>query len=64
MLRYKNRKASENRDLTSFAEKTGIAGGNRRGEKMIEFYETTYDMTAKHNSDLEPVLFGFEDCRP
>ncbi|MBR3165133.1 MAG: AraC family transcriptional regulator [Lachnospiraceae bacterium] len=31
---------------------------------MIEFYETTYDMTAKHNSDLEPVLFGFEDCRP
>ena len=31
---------------------------------MIEYYETTFDMSVKHNSDLEPILFGFEDCRP
>lgn len=31
---------------------------------MIEYYETTYDLPVKHNSDMEPILFGFEDCRP
>ena len=31
---------------------------------MIEFYETSYDMASKLNADLEPILFGHEDCRP
>ncbi|MBR1660173.1 MAG: AraC family transcriptional regulator [Oscillospiraceae bacterium] len=31
---------------------------------MIEFYETSYDLTAKQNSDLEGILFGLEDCAP
>lgn len=29
---------------------------------MIEFYETSYDMAAKRNADMEPILFGREDC--
>ena len=31
---------------------------------MIEFYETSYDMAAKRNADMEPILFGHEDCTP
>ena len=31
---------------------------------MIEFYETTYDLAAKKNADMEAVLFGREDCAP
>lgn len=31
---------------------------------MIEFYETSYDMAGKRNADMEPILFGQEDCLP
>ena len=31
---------------------------------MIEFYETSYDMASKRNADMEPILFGHEDCCP
>lgn len=31
---------------------------------MIEFYETSYDMASKRNADMEPILFGHEDCAP
>lgn len=31
---------------------------------MIEFYETTYDLSSKKNADMEAILFGREDCAP
>ena len=31
---------------------------------MTEFYETTYDLAAKQNAELEGILFGEEDCAP
>lgn len=32
--------------------------------RMIEFYETTYDLASKKNADMEAILFGTEDCAP
>ena len=31
---------------------------------MVEFYETSYDIPAKQHSDMESILFGYEDCAP
>lgn len=38
------------------------SGRGKRG--MVEFYETTYDLTSKQNADMEGILFGQEDCAP
>lgn len=31
---------------------------------MIEYYETTSDISRKQNAEMEAILFGMEDCAP
>ncbi len=35
-----------------------------KGYPMIEYYETSYELDMKKNSDMEAILFGEEDCHP
>ena len=33
-------------------------------KNMIEYYETSYELSVKKNADMEAILFGQEDCLP